>query len=258
METYRINREILKALRFPIVIVLLSYALGLILYPKLPFFVPTEWDSEGNVIAYLPKNIALILLPTLALILLLIFVLIPYIDPLRRNYTRFFDTYSIIVSMFVVVICLGQFLILFETFTKLNKVVPGVGLLFNCAVYITVGNYFPRLKQNWFIGIGTPWTYISDKIWRKTQNLTGILLLALGVFYIPFLFIPIPYILTQTSFAFIILIATSLYSLLLFFKYRREDSEVHFKSVKELVKSILYTLTHLAFWTAIFLVLFKF
>ena len=256
-KTYRINKNILRALRFPIILTALSYLLGFILYPKLPYFVPTAWDLEGRIIAYAPKNIAVTFLPTIAFVILLIFVLLPYLDPLKRNYRRFVDTYMTIANMFVVITCLLDFLMLFVIVTKWNGLVPKAALISNCVVYIVVGNYFPRIKQNWFVGVGTPYTYKSEKIWRKTQNFAGVLLFSLGIFYLPFVFFRIPDFLSSTSFASLILIASMLYSLVLFVKYRKEDTEISLKGTKEISQSIVFTLSHFLWWAFMFLILFR-
>jgi len=61
-----------------------------------------------------------------------------------------------------------------------------------------------KSKRNWFIGIRTPWTLSSDKVWDKTSRLgskllkiTAILIL-IGAFFGEYLiyFILIPIILT--------------------------------------------------------------
>jgi len=42
------------------------------------------------------------------------------------------------------------------------------------------GNYLPKLKSNWFIGIRTPWTLSSEESWRKTHRLGGRLFVICG------------------------------------------------------------------------------
>lgn len=65
--------------------------------------------------------------------------------------------------------------------SKLTMV--AVGLLF-----IVIGNYMPQVKDNYFIGIRTPWTLASPEVWRKTHRFSGFmwmlggLLIALGAF----------------------------------------------------------------------------
>jgi len=60
-----------------------------------------------------------------------------------------------------------------------------------------------KSERNWFIGIRTPWTMSSDKIWHKTHILGGKLfkiagiIAIIGIFFgkIAFFFIIIPMIL---------------------------------------------------------------
>ena len=44
----------------------------------------------------------------------------------------------------------------------------GVGFLM-----AALGNYMPRVRSNWFVGIRTPWTLSSEKVWRETHRLGG-------------------------------------------------------------------------------------
>ena len=53
-----------------------------------------------------------------------------------------------------------------------------------------LGNYFQVLRQNYFIGIKTPWTLENETVWNKTHKLGGILwviggiLIAITAFFI--------------------------------------------------------------------------
>ena len=53
---------------------------------------------------------------------------------------------------------------------------PAMGFLFfYCGILIK------NAKRNWFIGIKTPWTLSSDKVWDKTHKLGGKLFKIMGV-----------------------------------------------------------------------------
>jgi len=54
--------------------------------------------------------------------------------------------------------------------------IPALGFLF-----FYIGMIMKHLKRNWFIGIRTPWTISSDKVWDKTHKLGGILFRISGV-----------------------------------------------------------------------------
>ena len=49
------------------------------------------------------------------------------------------------------------------------------------AFYICLGNVFPRLRSNWWIGIRTPWSLSSDENWARTQRIGGYLFVAAGL-----------------------------------------------------------------------------
>jgi uncharacterized membrane protein len=51
----------------------------------------------------------------------------------------------------------------------MERVLPvGIGVLF-----IVIGNLLPRARPNWFVGIRTPWTLSSDRVWEKTHRFGG-------------------------------------------------------------------------------------
>jgi uncharacterized membrane protein len=40
-------------------------------------------------------------------------------------------------------------------------------------LFVFLGNYFKVIKQNYFIGIKTPWTLESEEVWKLTHLLAG-------------------------------------------------------------------------------------
>jgi len=247
-ETYRLNKAVIKKEAFSISLIATSYFLGLIIYHKLPFFVPTSWDLEGHINAYLPKNLAITFLPTFASVLLLIFLVLPFIDPLRKNYAKFLDTYITIINMFVVFICMLQIVMLLVIVTGLNTLVPTSANIIISLLYIITGNFFPRIKQNWFIGVGTPWTYISEEIWKKTQRFAGYLLFILGFIWSLSIILKLPQFFLSVDWALLSLLISSLYSLALYLRMKKHSNEIGFNSAQEVFKSIVFTIVHFPYW----------
>jgi uncharacterized membrane protein len=59
----------------------------------------------------------------------------------------------------------------------MRRVVPiGIGL-----VFLAIGNLLPRARPNWFVGIRTPWTLSSDRVWEKTHRFGGRVFVAAGI-----------------------------------------------------------------------------
>ena len=76
----------------------------------------------------------------------------------------------------------------------INLIMPILfGLLFT-----VIGNYLPKCKQNYTIGIKIPWTLDSEENWNKTHRFAGIFwvvgglaTLVLGLFGGAWAYIPI-------------------------------------------------------------------
>jgi uncharacterized membrane protein len=54
-----------------------------------------------------------------------------------------------------------------------------IGLLF-----IIIGNYLPKARQNYTIGIRIPWTLANEENWNRTHRLAGYLWMICGVLMI--------------------------------------------------------------------------
>ncbi len=63
-------------------------------------------------------------------------------------------------------------------------VVPSLGFLI-----FYIGILLENAKQNWFIGIRTPWTLSSEAVWEKTHRIGGKLFKAAGVITVLGIFI---------------------------------------------------------------------
>jgi uncharacterized membrane protein len=51
-------------------------------------------------------------------------------------------------------------------------------------LFIVIGNLLPRARPNWFVGIRTPWTLSSDRVWEKTHRFGGHVFVVVGILMI--------------------------------------------------------------------------
>ena len=151
-------------------IILLSFAIGIYLYPQMPESMPSHWNAAGQVNGFLPKFWGLFLLPLMEAGLFLMFLAIPRIDPMKHNIAKFrvhFNRFILLLMGFFLYIYLLTILWAFGfTFQFVYAMVPAFSVLFYYAGVLT-----ENAKQNWFIGIRTPWTLSSDTVWAKTHAL---------------------------------------------------------------------------------------
>ena len=47
--------------------------------------------------------------------------------------------------------------------------------------FVVLGNVLPRTRPNWLLGIRTPWTLSSDRVWERTHRVGGYLMLGAGL-----------------------------------------------------------------------------
>jgi len=155
------------------IIVLMAIA-GAALYPQLPENMASHWNSQGQVDDYAAKSFVLPLIPALTLLLFICLQVLPYFDPLRKNYAAFGKQFGQFKLVFVAFMAYVYGLVLAYNlagaFDFGRALVPAFAVLFYSA-----GELMKHTKRNWFVGIRTPWALSSDKVWKKTHELGGAL-----------------------------------------------------------------------------------
>jgi len=204
-----------------LLIIIISFALGIISYNYLPDKLASHWGENGQVNGYMPKFWGLFLMPIISAGMLLLFYFLPKLDPLKENYKKFrvyYDSFILVIILFLFYIYLLTILWNFHIQFNMNlALIPALGFL-----YIYIGIILKYLKRNWFIGIRTPWTISNEKVWDKTHNLGSTLfkisgvITIIGIFFDDFIiyFVLVPIIVSA--------ITLVIYSYLI---YRKEEKK---------------------------------
>ena len=152
-------------------IVLLPFIYLGYVWNELPSKVPMHWNIKGEIDRYGDKSELIIIPFLLPLLVYLIFLVVPKIDPKNKlnkmggklQAIKFLlTTLMSILALFIIYTAKNQ------SFTNPNNIVIIIGVLF-----IVIGNYFKTIKPNYFIGIRTPWTLENETVWKKTHKLGG-------------------------------------------------------------------------------------
>ena len=169
------------------IIILLPILVGLILWNSLPEILTTHWGADGNADGWSSKAFAVFVPPFFILITHWICVLITAADPKNKNQNK--NAISIvfwicpIISMFVNGFVYGT---AFGIEFSMELLIPSLlGVMF-----IVLGNYLPKLKQNYTLGIKVPWTLANEENWNKTHRLGGKLWVIGGLILISSIFFP--------------------------------------------------------------------
>jgi uncharacterized membrane protein len=161
-------------------IILLSVVVSIYFYPQIPEKMASHWNAKGEVDGYMSKFWGLFMMPSMLAGIGLLFFAIPRIDPLKANiekFRKYYDGFIILFSIFF--LSANVQIILWNLGVKISPNVMltiGLGLLF-----FYIGILCEHSKRNWFIGIRTPWTLSSEKVWDKTNKVGGKLFKIAGV-----------------------------------------------------------------------------
>ena len=154
------------------IIVVLLFAVSAFFYPQLPDKLASHWNAAGQADGYSSKFWGLFMLPVIALVLSIILLFIPRLDPLKANIEKFKGYYYGFVIVFLAFFFyLHVLTIIFNLGYTLNMtlfLIPAFSALF-----FFMGTMVGKAKRNYFIGIRTPWTLASDTVWDKTHQLGG-------------------------------------------------------------------------------------
>ena len=164
-----------------LVLLLITTLAGVLHWNGLPDPMASHWGINDQVNGTMPKFWGVFLVPLISLGLFLLFLLIPAIDPLKANIAKFRDAFNLFMAFITLFLMYVQGLTLawnlgFTHFKMSTSLMPALGLLF-----ILVGYMIRKAKRNFFIGIRTPWTLSSDKVWDETHRVGSWLFIGSGV-----------------------------------------------------------------------------
>ncbi len=152
-------------------IVLLPFIYLAYIWNNLPEQVPMHWNLNGKIDDWGSKYSLIgmtFLLPVLTYVLLMV---VPKIDPKKRIEAmggKYYQFKFILVTFMSALALVIMYISNNQKLSNPSMIVILLGILF-----VFLGNYFKVIKQNYFIGIKTPWTLESEEVWKLTHLLAG-------------------------------------------------------------------------------------
>jgi uncharacterized membrane protein len=141
-------------------------------YPAMPEKFPTHWNFDGNIDGYSSKVFGVYLFPVLTLAIAFLMPLVRYMDPRKERFKQFEKPWEVIQFILVLFLAYMFFVMLYivaHPGVSMNPfMMMGMGILF-----VLLGNYLGKIRQNYTIGIRVPWTIDNEEVWNKTHRLGG-------------------------------------------------------------------------------------
>lgn len=157
-----------------------------VLYNWLPEQVPIHWNASGEVDNFAPKAVATFGLPLFFALMNLIVHISMNTDPKKANASATFKLFAkwLVPVMSVVVMSVTAFISM-GVAVPVQVIIPA----FVGVIIIICGNYLPKCRQNYTVGIKLPWTLNDETNWNKTHRLAGYLWILGGLLMIVSAFI---------------------------------------------------------------------
>ncbi|WP_414838051.1 SdpI family protein [Candidatus Nanosalina sp. VS9-1] len=185
---------------------------------NLPDQIAIHFNAAGQPDNVTGKLFGLLMMPAMFLGLYSLFKALPRVDPLGENIQDFKEQYQLIISAILGFLTYIQALIvswnLGYSFSISQALVPGIA-----ALYYIMGVVIGEARQNWFIGIRTPWTLSDEEVWKKTHERCGPLFKVAAVITLVAVILPDYFILLTVA----PVLAVSLYSVL--YSYREYQKQ---------------------------------
>ncbi len=159
-------------------LILLPTLFGLIIWDKLPNEMVTHIGLDGAADGFSRKIFAVFIMPAILLLLHWLCLFITAKDPKNQNQTKkasgmvywIIPGISIYVSLMIYSLALGLELS-YEVLT----------LVFLGLMFIMLGNYMPKCKQNYSLGIKVKWALENEENWYATHRFGGKVWVVTGI-----------------------------------------------------------------------------
>ncbi len=211
------------------VIILLPIVVGLILWNDLPDSMVRHWGVDGNPDGFSSKAFAVFAMPAILLALHILGLLATSLDKKFKNQNK-----KIVEMIFWIMPVLSLFIAGITYSASLGKE-PGIELFVPIIIgvmFILLGNYLPKTKQNMMFGIKISWTLQNEENWNKTHRFSGKFWVIGGVVIIISAFLPIyAMAIVALSTILIMIIVPMVYSYSIYKKHR-EAGVVYTKPAK--------------------------
>ena len=159
-----------KVLIITSIVILLPMLAGILLWNQLPDKIPSHWNAAGEIDGWSSKPFSVFGFPLILTALQWLCALVTGADPKKANHPEkilhlvlwIIPVLSLVLHAIIYAAALGRAV-------PIEVIMPVLfGLLFTI-----IGNYLPKCKQNYTIGIKIAWTLNSEENWHRTHRFSG-------------------------------------------------------------------------------------
>lgn len=169
------------------IVILLPVLFGLVMWKELPDTMATHWGVDGTADGFSGKLFTVFGLPVMLLAVHLFCLYVTSLDRGQKGQSK--KALNILFGITPLISLLASGMIYATAFGKtfdFMLLIPALlGILF-----VFIGNYLPKIKQNRTLGIKLSWTMNNEENWNKTHRLGGKVWVLSGLAMLCSIFLP--------------------------------------------------------------------
>ncbi len=168
-------------------LILVPTLFGVIFWDKLPANMTSHWGTNGTPDGISSKAFCVFGIPLIMLALHLFCIFFTALDKKNKDQNQkmfrlIFYIVPVVAFYSLSIVYMNAFGYTFEL-SKLTLILIG-------AMFVILGNFLPKCKQNTTLGIKLPWTITNEENWNETHRLGGKLWVASGIAMFLSVFLP--------------------------------------------------------------------
>ena len=163
-------KKYLKTLIITSLIMLLPMAFGHLLWDELPERIAIHWGINNQPDGWAGKAVVVYGFPIFMIVMQWLLPLLTELDLKKKNHSEK------LMALVLWIIPLMSLLLFIITYSNALGIEVNVGfwVLFTLGIiFMFTGNYLPKCRQNWTMGIRTRWTLTDTENWNRTHRLAG-------------------------------------------------------------------------------------
>jgi uncharacterized membrane protein len=169
------------------VLILVPVLVGLLLWNQLPEEMATHWGVNNEPDGWSSRGMAVFGLPAFLLAIHWAGMLITNADPKSKDMNPKAMGMIYWICPVISLVCCGM---VYANALGVKLDIGTIALVLMGVAFIVIGNYMPKCKQNYTLGIKLPWTLNSEANWNATHRISGRLWVIGGILHLLAVFLP--------------------------------------------------------------------
>lgn len=153
---------------------------GILLWKQLPDVMATHFGAGNIPNGWSSKGFSVFGLPLICLVIHIFCTIATILDPKQKGIDRKLFNLILLICPITSLVC-GVSIYGYALYPDMN--IEIFIELFVGMVFVVVGNYLPKCRQNYVVGIKIPWTLHDEENWNHTHRVAGWIWVICGLFF---------------------------------------------------------------------------